>query len=326
MASKRSRMKGDRRRRKDGKERQDAHVQDYKKERRRQKIKECRDYKEYERKRKGGGKVKRIRIKQLAKLIRDTLPNATDEDAARIICVVDMTYRSHSYRRHVEYMDEHSGSVSMYGLKRVPSKSGLHCWAAELAGDMEFVLGLLAGQAGDDARGTLLGDSSGFSIVKYEDWEDAKRGIISRLEFNKLHILVAPHGMIVTCAVTAGRRHDSPVFREMYERIPRGSGHTILDAAYLCRANCKMIARSGRKPVICPKRNSRARGLHAMGQMLKWYENDREGFDKIYHQRSLVETAFSSIKERFGAVARAKTFHMRQLQLVLKCVCYNLVA
>ncbi|MDE0090376.1 MAG: transposase [Thaumarchaeota archaeon] len=63
-----------------------------------------------------------------------------------------------------------------------------------------------------------------------------------------------------------------------------------------------------------------------MGRMLKWYEGDRDGFDRVYHQRSLVETAFSVIKERFGAVARAKTFRMRQLQLALKCICYNLVA
>ncbi len=65
MASKRSR--------KDGKKRQDAHVRACKAERRRQKIKECRDYKTYERRRKGGGRVKRIRIKQLTKLIRDAL-------------------------------------------------------------------------------------------------------------------------------------------------------------------------------------------------------------------------------------------------------------
>ncbi len=63
----------------------------YKAERRRQKIKECRDYKTYERKRKGEGRVKRIRIKQLAKLIRDTLLNATDANVARIVCVVDTT-------------------------------------------------------------------------------------------------------------------------------------------------------------------------------------------------------------------------------------------
>ncbi len=157
-------------------------------------------------------------------------------------------------------------------------------------------------------------------------YKDAKRGIISRLEFNKLHILVAPHGMIVTCAVTAGRMHDSPVFREMYGRIPQGSGHVMLDAAYLCGANCDAIARSGRTPVIYPKRNSGSKGLHARDRMLKWYENDREGFDKAYHRRSLVETAFSSIRERFGAAARTKTFCMRRLQLALKCVCHNLVA
>ena len=121
----------------------------------------------------------------------------------------------------------------------------------------------------------------------------------------------------MTCAITPGRTHDSPVFREMYGRIPMGEGYTILDAAYLAKKNCRMIADSGRSPVICPKSNSVARGLHPMGQMLKWHNDDRDGFEKVYHQRSLVETAFSSIKERFGAVARAKTFVMRQLQLAL---------
>ena len=223
-------------------------------------------------------------------------------------------------------MDEHSGSVNMYGLKKVPSKSGLHGWARGLAGMIDAVITLLGAQAGSDARGTLLGDSSGFSIMKYEDWEDAKKGIISRREFNKLHILMAPHGMIVTCEATAGRAHDSPVFRGMYKRVPRGDGHVILDAAYLARANCDAIARSGRSPVICPKKNSRPKGYHAMGEMLRWHRDDPEGFGEVYHQRSLVETAFSVIKERFGAVARARTPVMRRLQLVLKCISYNLVA
>ena len=269
--------------------------------------------------------MKRVRIKQLWKLIRDALHDA-DEEAARIVCLVDMTFRNHSYRVHAAYMNEHSGSVNMYGLKKVPSKSGLHGWARELAGRIDLVVGLLGAQAGKDARGTLLGDSSGFSIMRYEDWEDAKKGIISRREFNKLHILMAPHGMIVTCEVTAGRAHDSPVFRGMYESVPPGDGHVILDAAYLARANCDAITRGGRTPVICPKKNSRPNGFHAMGAMLRWHRDDPEGFGRVYHQRSLVETAFSVIKERFGAVARARTLVMRKLRLALKCVCYNLVA
>ena len=35
-----------------------------------------------------------------------------------------------------------------------------------------------------------LGDSSRFSIMQYEDWEDAKRGIVSRHKFVKIHVIV----------------------------------------------------------------------------------------------------------------------------------------
>ena len=62
-----------------------------------------------------------------------------------------------------------------------------------------------------------------------------------------------------------------------------------------------------------------------MGQMLKWHRDDPDGFNKVYHERSLVETAFSVIKERFGTVVHAKKFVMRKLQLVLRCICYNLI-
>lgn len=75
---------------------------------------------------------------------------------------------------------------------------------------IDAVVVLLVSQAAEYARGTLLGDSSGFSIVRYEDWEHAKRGIVSGREFNKLHILTAPHGMIVTCRVPQAARTTRP--------------------------------------------------------------------------------------------------------------------
>ena len=119
-------------------------------------------------------------------------------------------------------------------------------------------------QAGKDAYGTLLGDSSGFSIMKYEDWEYAKKGIISRRGFDKLHILLSPHGMIATCTVTGGRAHDSPIFREMYKKIPCDTRHVILDATYPCKANCNVIKASSCTPVICPKSNMKPKGFNAL--------------------------------------------------------------
>lgn len=100
----------------------------------------------------------------------------------------------------------------------------------------------------------------------------------------------------------------------------------MLDAAYPCKENCRIIKESGRTPVICPKSNMRPKGYNALAEMLRWHQNEREEFDRLYHKRSLVETAFSVIKERFGATARAKLDHVRALLLSLKCICYNLVS
>ena len=225
-----------------------------------------------------------------------------------------MAFRRNSYRVHVTYMETNPGTLNMYGLKKIPSKSGLHEKAKMMASKMDDIMALLLAQAGGDALDTQAGDSSGFSVVKYLDWEDAKRGIVSRLEFDKLHIIMAPHGRISVCEVTYGRRHDSPVFREMSARMPDGTGYVLLDAAYLSKKNCHIIADGGRDPVICPKSNSVPRGFGPMGKMLRWYRDDKDGFLKVYHQRSLVEDAFSVIKERFGAVATAKTGIMRRLQ------------
>ena len=82
-----------------------------------------------------------------------------------LACLVDKEFRGHSY---VSYIEPHRGLLHMYGLKRVHSKSCIHNAAVVLAGcaKIQGVVGMLAGDA---ARGSLLGDSSGFSIMQYED-------------------------------------------------------------------------------------------------------------------------------------------------------------
>ena len=75
-----------------------------------------------------------------------------------------------------------------------------------------------------------------------------------------------------------------------------------------------------------PQEELQAQRLPRHGHNAQRHRDDPEGFDKVYHQRSLVETAFSVIKERFGAVARARTLVMRKLRLAPRCVCHDLVA
>ena len=69
--------------------------------------------------------------------------------------------------------------------------------------DYEWLHKIIERQAGFYARELLLGDATGVAIIRYAEWEDAKRGIVSRREFVELHIVTDVRGRkIVSCAVT----------------------------------------------------------------------------------------------------------------------------
>ncbi len=92
--------------------------------------------------------------------------------------------------------------------------------------------------------------------------QERERGLVSRCEFVKLHVIVDAKGRkIVFCAVIKGCAHDSPIFREMFENVPDGLGCVMLDAGYDAVKNYKMIQDSGRRPVICTLKNHVVRGF-----------------------------------------------------------------
>ena len=128
--------------------------------------------------------------------------------------------------------------------------------------DYEWLHKIIERQAGSYARGSRLGDATGVAIIRYAEWEDAKRGIVSRREFVKLHIATDVRGRkIVSCAVARGRVHDSPVFQEMIKKVPDGIGCVMLDAGYNAHENYKMIRSTGRRPVICTCKNHVVKGF-----------------------------------------------------------------
>ena len=286
-------------------------------------------YKEYEARRRGEGRVTKLRIKALTALLHEIYSPVTPSEMRMIsymVCLADREFRCHSYRQHVSYLQTHQGTLHMYGLKTIPSKSCLH-HAATIMADYEWLHEIIERQAGSHAHGSLLGDATGIAIIRYAEWEDAKRGIISRREFVKLHIVTDVKGRkIVSCAITRGRAHDSPVFREMIKKVPDGTGCVMLDAGYDAHENYRMIHNTGRRPVICTRKNHVVKGFGPRAEMLRWQEKNPEEFEDTYHQRSIVESVFSSFKCRFTAVVRAKKLATQRLQLLLRCICYNLLS
>ena len=192
-------------------------------------------YKEYETRRRGEGHATKLRIKALTALLLEIHSPVTTSEIQMIpymVCLADREFRCHSYRQHVSYLQTHQGTLHMYGLKTIPSKSCLHR-AATMMADYEWLHETIERQAGSRARGSLLGDATGIAIIRYAEWEDAKRGIVSRREFVKLHIVTGVKGRkIVSCAVTRGRAHDSPVFPEMIKKVPDGTECLMQDMTH----------------------------------------------------------------------------------------------
>ena len=173
--------------------------------------------------------------------------------------------------------------------------------------DYEWLHEIIERQAGSHAHGSLLGDATGIAIIRYAEWKAAKKGVVSRREFVKLHIITDVKGRkIVSYAVTQGRAHDSPVFREMIKKIPDGAGCVMLDAGYDAHENYRMIRDTGRRPVICTRKNHVVKGFSPRAEMLRWQEKNPEEFEDTYHQRSIVESVFSSFKCRFTASCSCK--------------------
>ena len=178
-----------------------------------------------------------------------------------------------------------------------------------------------------DANGPLSADSSGFSISKYEDWENAKYGEISAKQFKKLHVIRSLHGKICAAAVTPGLACDSPHLRQMVESLPYGTGNDVMaDAIYGGVKNCNAVRDYGRKPIIVTKSNYVIKGFNARAQMLRFFEkHPRTFFSKLLRINN-VESVFSAIKDRFGAIVRALRECIQATELLSMVVCYNMVA
>jgi transposase len=99
------------------------------------------------------------------------------------------------------------------------------------------------------------------------------------------------------------------------------------DSAYLSRRNCDLIEARGAKPYIKPKKNItviRSFGSKAWKNMLLDYWNNRSEWNKTYHLRSSAETAFSTIKRKFGHRLSSILKDHQRKELMTKVITYNL--
>ncbi len=213
-----------------------------------------------------------------------------------------------------------------FDVDRVPTHSVIHRGMKKTS--TKFLRKLLEKtilEVEEDRRAAV--DSSGFATRSSSKWYDIRIGEENeKKDYLKLHVLVdVDSGQILDVRMTKSEKHDSPVGKAMLRRawgIESVSG----DNAYFSRGACTIVASKNAKPYFAPSQNATAKskGHPAYREMMKELEENPEEWKGAYHVRSFVESAFASIKERFGRALLSIKKRFRKRELLLKAICYNI--
>jgi transposase len=171
-------------------------------------------------------------------------------------------------------------------------------------------------------------DSTGFGTAVYRRWYDHKYGReMKEHGWVKAHAMVGTHTNIVTAVrVTDSDAHDSPELPALVANTNRrfAIGEVSADKAYLGHANLAAIEAVGAVPYVPFKINSTSDGSAAWRRMWGLFMYKQTEFLGRYHARSNVESTFSSVKRKFGASVRSKTFVAQVNEVLCKLLCHNL--
>ena len=193
-------------------------------------------------------------------------------------------------------------------------------------------------------------DSSGFRTSHYMRWAEEKWGrrsdaedseaedtedseLVERKsrEWLKAHIVVLTKSQLVASVCVAGwRSSDYSQFVPLFERVTRlfNVERNAADAAYPGYSNFEAAASWG-ATLFAPFNYRHIRPADsdhcAWANAYRCYYDNFEEWYPIYHQRSLSETAFSTIKRLLGETIRSEKPVAQINELLLKVVSHNII-
>lgn len=115
--------------------------------------------------------------------------------------------------------------------------------------------------------------------------------------------------------IRLGPRNDNIDFESVMKNID--CKYVVADKGYDSKANRHFVLRKMKSYPHIPYRKMSGRTYEKLGVPLKFDE-------KIYHQRSKVETVFSVIKRKYGSFILSKSFDSQKKELLLRFVAYNI--
>lgn len=119
---------------------------------------------------------------------------------------------------------------------------------------------------------------------------------------------------ILSQKIRLGPRNDNIDFKSVMRNVD--CKYVVADKGYDSKANRKFVLRMKAYPHI-PRRKFSGRTYERLGVPLKFNE-------KIYHQRSKVETVFSVIKRKYGCFVLSRNYESQKKELLFRMIAYNI--
>lgn len=209
--------------------------------------------------------------------------------------------------------------AGLLGLERVPDYTTIFRREKRL----KVPVNLRLRNAGEPA--VIAIDATGWKVTNRGEW---KRG--GRKGWVKLHIAVnVKTKEIVSVRLTDDRVHDCEVAEPLIMEASRKVqvAKLLADGAYDSRELFNLLQELGVEPLVRVRRDSSrlARGCPARRKAV--LTQQQPGWQKRhgYGMRWLVETAFSTLKRRFGEFVRALKPVYAFQEMLIKCFVYNLL-
>lgn len=260
-------------------------------------------------------------------------PSVPIDDA--IFCMVLKTYLKATNRKAVSYFED---ACKNHFIRKPPQPStlGKYFGDMEMTNVLDALLHLSARPLGS-LEATFAIDSSGFRTTCYDHWNEEKwkrraKGDQKENIWKKMHIVIGVRSNVVVAMKVTDNRGvgigDVSQFDYLMRDVSNFYSPSIVlgDKAYLSRANFELAQNLGFLMFVPPKKNTIRRAGRAVSwrEMIVFCEAHPESFDRIYHQRSNVETTFMAMKKRLGETISNKSERGQINELYCKAIAYNI--
>jgi len=216
-------------------------------------------------------------------------------------------------------------------LKTTPSASTIG--RAYSRSDVQEILGKVFEMTVEPIKNketSFSADGTGLPLSIKQNYENDRDNQEKHAGYDKAAVMISNNFHIATSMVhTKGTANDSPLFAPLLRQTAENFRHiedVELDAGFISRENCQLIAAVGATPYIFPKTGItlNQKGAPAWKRMLLSLVKDPQAWLRAYHSRSQNECYFSSHKRRFARPILKRITLRRSVQAFGRVIVTNI--